>query len=121
MRWQTTELTATVPMRRVGPLLFSGPEVTGRISIPLATFETPLWPSTHRGARICTEAGGVRAVVLDDRMTRSVLLEAGSAVEAQEAVINLKQHQQAMQTIIAETSHHARLIDVHTQVAGNLL
>lgn len=121
MRWQTTELIATIPMRRVGPVLFAGPEVTGEVAIPLATFETPLWPSTHRGARVCSEAGGIRAVVMDERMTRSVLLEAGSAIEAHEAVINLEQHQEAMQTIIAETSRHARLIDVHSQVVGNLL
>jgi len=73
------------------------------------------------GPGYAAKPGGVRAVVLDERMTRSILLEAESVVLAQEAVINLKQHQEAMQTIIAETSRHARLIDVHTQVVGNLL
>ncbi len=121
MRWQTTEQIATIPMRFVGPLKLSGPEVTGDVMIPLATFETPLWPSTHRGARVCNVSGGVKALVMDDRMTRSVLLEADSIVEAYEAVLNLQQHKEAMQTIIAETSHYARLIDMHSQVVGNLI
>ena len=121
MRWQTTEQIATVPMRLVGPLKFSGPEVNGELLIPLATFETPLWPSTHRGAKVCTRSGGVRAVVVDDRMTRSVLLEATNVVDAYEAVLNLQQHKEAMQTIIAETSQYARLVDMHTQVVGNLI
>ncbi len=121
MRWQTTEQIATIPMRLVGPLRFAGPDVTGEIMLPLATFETPLWPSTHRGARVCAEAGGVRAVVIDERMTRSVLFEADSVIEAQEAVINVQQHREAMQTIIAETSQYARLIDIHTQVVGTLV
>ncbi|MDX1901275.1 MAG: hydroxymethylglutaryl-CoA reductase [Gammaproteobacteria bacterium] len=121
MRWQSTEQIATIPMRSVGPLLFAGPEVSGEIILPLATFEMPLWPSTHRGARVCSLAGGVRAVVLDDRMTRSVLFEADSVIEANEAIINLQQHTEAMQTIISETSQHTRLLDVHTQVVGTLI
>lgn len=121
MRWQTTEQIATVPMRLIGPLKFSGPEVDAELMIPLATFETPLWPSTHRGAKVCTLSGGIKAVIVDDRMTRSILLEAGNVTEAYEAVINLQQHKEAMQTIIAETSRYARLVDMHIQVVGNLL
>ncbi len=121
MRWQTTEQIATIPMRLVGPLKFVGPLVHGELMLPLATFETPLWPSTHRGARVCSEAGGVRAVVIDDRMARSVLFEAESVIEAHEAVINLSEHREAMQTIIAETSQYARLIDMHSQVVGTLV
>ncbi|MEO8401731.1 MAG: hydroxymethylglutaryl-CoA reductase [Gammaproteobacteria bacterium] len=121
MRWQTTEQIATVPMRLIGPLKFSGPEVDAELMIPLATFETPLWPSTHRGAKVCTLSGGIKAVIIDDRMTRSILLEAGNVTEAYEAVINLQQHKEAMQTIIAETSRYARLVDMHIQVVGNLL
>lgn len=121
MRWQTTEQIATVPMRSIGPVKLIGPEVDAEIMIPLATFETPLWPSTHRGARVCTQAGGIRAVILDDRMTRSILLEADNVVDAQEAILNLQQHKEVMQAIIAETSQYARLLDLHYQVVGTLI
>jgi hydroxymethylglutaryl-CoA reductase (NADPH) len=121
MRWQTTEQIATIPMRVVGPIKIIGPEVVDEVMIPLATFETPLWPSTHRGAKACTQAGGIRAMVMDDRMTRSVLLETENVIDAYEAILNLQQHKEAMQTIIAETSRFARLLDMHTQVVGNLI
>ncbi len=121
MRWQTTEQIATIPMRAIGPIKIIGPDVQGDILVPLATFEAPLWPSTHRGARATAQAGGIRAVVLDSRMTRSILLEANDIVEAQEALINLQQHQEALQAIIAETSRFARLLDMNSQMVGNLL
>lgn len=121
MRWQTTEQIATIPMRKIGPIKINGPDVFAEVLVPLATFEAPLWPSTHRGAKVTASAGGIRAVVIDNRMTRSILLEANDIVEAQEALINLQQHKEALQTIIAETSRYARLLDIHTQVVGNLI
>lgn len=121
MRWQTTEQIATLPMRVVGPIKMAGPEVVGDIMVPLATFETPLWPTTHRGAKVCSYAGGIKAVVLDERMTRSILLEADNVVDAYEALLNLKQHQEAMQAIVKETSRFARLLDIHTQLVGTLI
>src|SRR5579883_211162 len=121
MRWQTTEQIATIPMRVIGPIKLAGPEVTGDIMVPLATFETPLWPSTHRGARVTLHTSGVRAVIIDERMTRSVLLEADNVTDAYEALLNLQQHKEAMQSIISETSRFARLIDMHTQMVGTLV
>lgn len=121
MRWQTTEQIATIPMHLVGPVKIIGPEVDTEVLIPLATFETPLWPSTHRGARVCSQAGGIRAIIMDERMTRSVLLEADSIIDANEAIINVLQHKEVMQTIIAETSRYARLLDIHSQIVGNLI
>lgn len=121
MRWQSSEQIATIPMRQVGPVKIMGPEVNAEVLIPLATFETPLWPSTHRGAKVCNHAGGITAIVMDERMTRSILLEADNVVEANEAIINVLQHKEAMQTIIAETSRFARLLDIHSQVVGNLI
>lgn len=121
MRWQTNEQIATVPMRVVGPIKMAGPEVVGDIMVPLATFETPLWPSTHRGAKACSQAGGIKAIIMDDRMSRSVLLESENVIDAYEAVLNLQQHKEVMQAIIAETSRYTRLLDMHTQVVGNLI
>ncbi|MDR3476933.1 MAG: hydroxymethylglutaryl-CoA reductase [Gammaproteobacteria bacterium] len=121
MRWQTTEQVAIIPMRLVGPVKISGPEVEGDILIPLATFETPLWPSTHRGAKTCNQSGGIKAIILDERMTRSVVLEAPNITIAHEVITSLQQHKDVMQAIIKETSRFARFLDMHTQVVGNLI
>lgn len=121
MRWQTTEQVATLPMRLVGPVKISGPEVDAEVLIPLATFETPLWPSTHRGAKTCNQAGGIKAIILDERMTRSVVLEAPDITIAHEVIASLEQHKDVMQAIIKETSRFARFLDMHTQVVGNLI
>jgi hydroxymethylglutaryl-CoA reductase (NADPH) len=121
MRWQHSEQTAAIPMRTIGPVKIIGPEVDAEVMVPLATFETPLWPSTHRGAAVCRQAGGIRAVIVDERMTRSVLLEADNIILAHEAVLNILQHKEAMQTMIAETSRFAYLLDVHSQLIGNLI
>ncbi len=121
MRWQTTEQFAALPMRLVGPVKIMGPEVNAIVPLPLATFEIPLWPSTHRGAKVCTEAGGINAIIVDERMTRSVLLEADTILGASEATTAVLQHKEVMQTLIAETSRYARLLDIHSQQVGNLI
>lgn len=121
MRWQTTEQIAAIPMRLVGPVNIIGPEVVAEVPLPLATYETPLWPSTHRGAKACNQAGGIKAVILDERMTRSVVFEAPGVTEALEVISSLKQHKDVMQAIIKDTSRFARFLDMHVQMVGNLI
>ncbi len=121
MRWQSSEQVATIPMRLVGPVKIQGPEMDAEVLIPLATYETPLWPTTHRGAKACNQAGGIKAVVLDERMTRSILLEANSAIDAASLIARLHQQKDAMQAVIKETSRFARFLDMHHQVVGNLI
>ena len=112
---------AAVPMQTIGPVKLIGPEVDGEICVPLAPYETPLWPSTQRGARVSVRAGGLRAVIVDERMTRSVLLEAPHAVRAVEVVHDLPNRRDEMKAVVASTSRYARFDDLHTQVIGNLL
>lgn len=121
MRWQTSEYVAPIPMRVVGPVKIISTEVNEEVPLPLATFESPLWPSTHRGARVCTKAGGIRAVVVDERMTRSVLVEADSAAAVLAAYQDLQAHKASMQALISESSRFAKLIDMHAQIVGCLL
>ena len=58
---------ATIPMQVVGPIKITGPEVDDEVMAPLATYETPLWASVNRGAKASLLAGGIKAVVVDDR------------------------------------------------------
>lgn len=121
MRWQNQEQIAAIPMRVVGPVRIISLEVDEAVPLPLATFETPLWPSTHRGAQVCTKAGGIRAVVIDERMARSVLVEANTATEAHQAWLSIRQRQDQLQQLISASSRYAKLIDMHAQVVGSLL
>jgi hydroxymethylglutaryl-CoA reductase (NADPH) len=121
MRWQKSEQIASLPMRTVGPVKIISAEVTDEVSLPLATFETPLWPSVHRGARLCTKAGGIHAVIIDERMTRSILVEADSIIVLAPIVEQIKAQPAFLQTLVQETSRFASLIGLHTQVVGNLL
>lgn len=120
-------LTTPIPLRWVGPVRISGPDLGARseledLEVPLATYETPLWPSVGRGARVSrlTEEG-IRAVVIDERMTRSILLEADDAATALAAWRRIDESREELQAVIATTSRFARLVDLHAQIVGDLL
>lgn len=108
-------------MRRVGPVKLAGPEVEGEFEVPLATYETPLWPSVARGARAMRQAGGIRVAVRDDRMARSILLEAPDAAAAVQAVAAIETRRGEMAALVAQDSRFARFLDLHAQVVGPLV
>jgi len=113
---------AQIPMQFVGPVKLSGTTLAGDYEVPLATYEAPLWPSVNRGARVSMNcAGGIQCTVVDDRMTRSVLFEAPDAAVAVQALEKIKAGFSRLGTIVEGTSRFAKLIDMHSQIAGNLL
>ena len=112
---------AAVPMRWVGPIAFAGPEVMGEVKAPLATYESPLWPSVDRGARVTRAVGGLSVVVVSEGMTRSIAVEAPDAVDAARIANELPGRLAELQAVTATTSRFARLQDLHTQVVGRLL
>ncbi len=121
MKTESESLVAAIPMRKVGPVKLSGPEVEFDGRVPLATFETPLWPSVERGARVTAKAGGIRAVVLDERMTRSVLVDAPSAQGAQALIEFVQAQREALAQVASGTSRFARLKDMHFEGVGHLV
>jgi hydroxymethylglutaryl-CoA reductase (NADPH) len=115
------ESFANVPLQWVGPVKITGPEIDVETELPLATYETPLFASVNRGARVATASGGIKAVVIDDRMSRSVLFEAPDAIVAFQCLEKIKAEFPKFGTVVATTSRFAKLIDMHSQIAGNLL
>ncbi len=89
--------------------------------VPMATFETPLWPSTARGAKVTRLAGGIRTTLIHDRMTRSIVLEAPHAQFAAELVQDLEQRHAEISSLIAAQSRFARFKALHAEVLGNLI
>lgn len=110
-----------VPIEWIGPLRLVGPEVQTEIKVPLATFETTMWPSTNRGASVTRHCAGLQAVIVDERMTRSVLVEAENAVTAKRVIDDLHQRELELAQAFQGTSRFARLIDWNYQIVGNLI
>ena len=108
-------------MESVGPFKLIGDVETDDLMVPMATYETPLWPSVARGARVSAHAGGIRVTVVDERMTRSILLEAPNAGIATQRLHEIKNRYDEIQAVVAKTSRFAKLIDTHHQVVGKLI
>lgn len=118
-----TELSyAAVPLEWAGPLRISGNVLADEVEVPLATYESPLWPSVRRGARISMAvAQGVVATLIDERMTRSILLEADDAPTAHTAVAALEGRFAELQATVAAVSRFTELIRMNHELVGNLL
>ncbi|MEM6498385.1 MAG: hydroxymethylglutaryl-CoA reductase [Pseudomonadota bacterium] len=110
-----------VPTEWVGPMQITGNVMNEAVRVPMATYETPLWPSTGRGARVSRHAGGVRCTLVDERMTRSVILRAQNGAEAQAAWASISARQDELDALVQTTSRFARLIGLNRQIVGNLL
>lgn len=111
----------SVPMRKVGPINIISEQFTGEVTVPLATFEQPLWPSVSRGARVARRAGGIRAVLVADAMTRSIVLEAGSALVAYAVQQAIQTRTSEIAKVIASVSRFAKFKDLDYQIIGSLL
>ena len=112
---------ASIPMHSIGPVKITGNEVNDEVMVPLATFESPLWPSTNRGAKVSRVAGGIETAILEDCMTRSVVVEAETTTRACEIINALKQREAEVGEVIAQKSRFARFKGWHFQLLGNLV
>ncbi len=115
-----SESAAQIPMKWVGPIAVTGPVLTESVRVPLATLERPLWPSTNRGAKVSRACGGIRVVVADERMARSVVFEARTAVDACRVRDALLARRAELEAVVARTTRFGRLIDLHSQIVGRL-
>ncbi|MDP6968981.1 MAG: hydroxymethylglutaryl-CoA reductase [Gammaproteobacteria bacterium] len=112
---------APVPMRFVGPLNIQAQGWNDKVAVPLATYETPLWHSVGRGARVSMLCDGIKTTLVDERMSRSILLEADAAADALAAWQALQNSKVQMQAVVSQHSRFAKLLDMHAQIVGNLL
>ena len=112
--------TIPIPLQLIGPIKIIGSEVIAEVEIPLATFETPIWPSTNRGASITRRCGGLHCLILNDRMTRSILLE-GADAHSVKTVLDDLSHHDSLSKVVSETSRFCQNLRWHAQVVGNLL
>lgn len=121
MRWQKSNETAAIPLRLVGPITIIHPLIDGQVLLPLATFETPLWYSVDRGARLISAAGGLQATIFADCMTRSIVLESDNAAALHCIVKEIEAQEETLASIVKESSRFARLQAIHYECVGSLL
>lgn len=112
---------AAVPMKVIGPIAIRGLEVNDEVQVPLATYETPLWATTNRGAKVSRQSGGILATIIDERMTRSIVLQADTAQTCLDVINALEDRREELKTLVSSSSRFAKLLDINHQVAGNLL
>ncbi|MFB7472674.1 hydroxymethylglutaryl-CoA reductase [Kitasatospora sp. NPDC056184] len=113
---------AGVPMRWVGPVRISGNVATTETHVPLATYESPLWPSVGRGAKVSMLAErGIVATLVDERMTRSVLVEATDAQTALAAARAIEARFEELKEVVRGCSRFAELVGVRHEINADLL
>ncbi|GAB4223386.1 MAG: hydroxymethylglutaryl-CoA reductase (NADPH) [Gammaproteobacteria bacterium] len=113
--------TLAIPMQFVGPMRLRGKHIDTQLTVPLATFEKPLWASVHRGALVSRQTDGIWLTVVSEGMTRSIVVAAPSAQYALDVAHALEERKTDMENVVRTTSRFAQLVDCQTQLVGRLL
>ena len=113
----------TIPTRIIKKLniIFNGN--LSEIDVPISTYETPLFYSIQRGAKV-SQKHPINIAILNECMTRSAIFQCKNIMEMQKflQIINDKQlHNDQFQSEINKTSGHCKLLEVKSQVVGNLI
>jgi len=112
---------AQVPIGLAGPLRVNGEHADGDFYIPLATTEGTLVASYNRGMRLLTEAGGVRATVVDDRMQRAPVFILDDARAARDLAAWIREQHDAIRSAAESTTSIGRLVEIEQYHVGPLL
>lgn len=110
-----------IPTQFIGPIAIKAKTWNAELSVPMATFETTLWPSTNRGAKLSRLCGGIQVSLLKNSMTRSILLYAPSAARASEILAILEKDFSLLKEAVASTSRFCKLDKVYGEVVGQNL
>lgn len=108
-----------IPVGVAGPLLLDNK----KYHVPMATTEGCLVASTNRGCRALTAAGGVTSSLVSDSMTRAPVVSFPSAKEAAKCMNWLAKPENfaVIKEAFDSTSRFARLNEIKTSIAANLL
>ena len=112
---------SSVPTGVIGPVRVIGTSAHGDFYVPLATSEGALIASYHRGAKATHLAGGVRSVCLTESVHRSPLFRFNDLADLGTFVVWALQQEETFRAIVSQTSRHAQLEDVATNIEGNQL
>lgn len=113
---------AQIPMKFIGPVKINSSLLNGEFKVPMATFETPLWPSCNRGAKVSRLTDvGIAVTLVKESMTRSIVVQALNAGCAQEIIVDLKNRFVEISSIAKKNSRFINLQEWYEQIIGNLI
>jgi hydroxymethylglutaryl-CoA reductase (NADPH) len=112
---------APIPLKWVGPIKIRSTEISTEIEVPLATFEKPIWNTVNRGALISRLTNGIDVTIVQEQMTRSILMEAENAKAAVSIVETLKNCFAEIAKVVANTSKFVTLTDLNFRIVGKLI
>ena len=101
-----------IPLGFAGPVLVNGDDAVGPFIIPLATTEGALIASVSRGMSVITAAGGARAKVFADGMTRAPVFRVKGIDHAAKVIEWVDENSVAIQKAVKETTSHGELTQI---------
>ena len=117
-----------VPTSFVGPIYFKemnnlNEKITSIESeVPLATYETTLFHSVQRGARLTRLAKTLKTSIISNGMTRSVLFQSENTSELLKLGKFLKENISFFQkNIVSKNSRYTILIDINFKIVSKLI
>jgi len=113
--------TTPVPTRLIGPIHIKSQSWDSEVEVPMATFETTLWPSTNRGAKLSRLCGGIEVSLLKNTMSRSIVMYADSARHAAEVLHAVQTDPAFLHDAIQQSSRFCRLQEIWGEVVGTNL
>lgn len=112
---------AKVPLGIIGPLRINGSYANGDFYVPMATTEGALVASYNRGAYVISQSGGASALCLTESVSRSPCFVFNNLADAGRFLAWILPRLESLQTVVATTSRHARLLDMRTVMLGREL
>ena len=109
---------AKVPVGVIGPLRVNGAGVQGDFYVPLATNEGALVASYNRGCYAIGLAGGAAAACLTESVSRAPCFSFRNMADASRFLAWVIGEYDTFAALVAETSRHARLVDMKSSLIG---
>lgn len=112
---------AQIPSKNIGFFKIRGDFYADKLTVPLATYETPLWNSVARGARISQHSAGINVSLMSTSMARSIVLQGTTASALKTIVGTITQDIDKLNQAAQTTSNFVKLTVIHPKIIGNLL
>lgn len=107
-----------IPLGYAGPVKIDGENAKGEFLVPLATTEGALVASISRGMSVISSAGGARAMVFADAMTRAPVLRVKGIAHAKEVMDWVGSNRDKIDEAVSGTTSHGKLSKIEMYPDG---